>query len=365
MKILPIKAKSKHYNIYIGKNIINKINKILIREDINFHKYLIVVDKNVPKIFVRKIISKLKSHKKFTYLFDTSEKNKNINSVNSIIKILLKNNFTRNDAIICIGGGISGDVSGFAASIFKRGIKFINIPSTLLSQVDSSIGGKTGVNNQFGKNLIGSFYQPDLVISDTKLLESLSRREIICGYAEILKHSLIKNKKFFLFLDKNLESILKLKNKFINKAIIESCRIKKFIVENDETEKNIRKSLNLGHTFGHAYEATLNYSKKLNHGEAILYGLLSAIKLSKKLNLLNNSDYKLIFSHLNKLNFHNLKKIFKIKDLNKIVNFMTADKKNISKKINFITLKKIGQININTSLNISTIKKFMKLELLK
>ena len=135
------------------------------------------------------------------------------------------------------------------------------------------------------KNLIGSFYQPDLVISDTKLLESLPRREIICGYAEIFKHSLIKNKKLFLFLDKNLKKILKLKKKFIEKAILESCKIKKEIVEQDEKEKNLRKSLNLGHTFGHAYEATLNYSKKLNHGEAVLYGILSAIKLSKKLKI--------------------------------------------------------------------------------
>ena len=156
---------------------------------------------------------------------------------------------------------LAGDVSGFAASIYKRGLKFINIPSTLLSQVDSSIGGKTGINNKFGKNLIGSFYQPDLVISDTKLLESLPRREIICGYAEILKHSLIKNKKFFLFLDKNLNNILNLEKKFIEKAILESCKIKKQIVEKDEKENNLRKSLNLGHTFGHAYEATLNYSK--------------------------------------------------------------------------------------------------------
>ena len=115
---------------------------------------------------------------------------------------MLKNNFTRNDLVICIGGGIVGDVSGFAASIFKRGLKFVNIPSTLLSQVDSSIGGKTGINNQFGKNLIGSFYQPDIVISDSKLLESLPRREIICGYAEILKHSLIKNKNFFILRQK-------------------------------------------------------------------------------------------------------------------------------------------------------------------
>ena len=365
MKILKVKTKSKNYNIYIGNNIFNQFTKIVNKENINFKKTLIIIDKNVPKIFIKKINSQINSKKKLVFLFNASEKNKNFNSVNSILKILMENNFTRSDVIICLGGGIAGDVSGFAASIFKRGLKFINIPSTLLSQVDSSIGGKTGVNNKFGKNLIGSFYQPDLVITDTKLLESLPRREIICGYAEIFKHSLIRNKNLFLYLNKNLESILQLKRKFIEKAILESCKIKKQIVEQDEKENNLRKSLNLGHTFGHSYEATLNYSRKLNHGEAVLLGILSAAKLSKKLSIINDKDYQLILSHLSMLNFNNLKKYFKIKDLNKIINFMLSDKKNISKKINFITLKKIGSVEINLNLSPSRVKKFVKSELLK
>ena len=286
-------------------------------------------------------------------------------NINSMLKNLFINNFTRNDVIICVGGGITGDLAGFTASIYKRGIKFINIPSTLLSQVDSSIGGKTGFNNKFGKNLVGSFYQPDLVISDTKLLESLPKREIICGYAEILKHSLIKNKRLFLFLDKNLQSILNLEKKIIETIILESCKIKKKIVEEDEKESNQRKGLNFGHTFGHAYEATLNYSKKLNHGEAVLFGILSAAKLSKKLGTLNKSEYQLILSHLTKLKFNNLNNFFKMKDLNKIIKFMTVDKKNTSKKINFITLKKIGIVNINNHINSSFIKNFIKSELLK
>ena len=365
MKILKVKTKSKNYNIYIGNNIFNQFTKIVNKENINFKKTLIIIDKNVPKIFIKKINSQINSKKKLVFLFNASEKNKNFNSVNSILKILMENNFTRSDVIICLGGGITGDVSGFAASIFKRGLKFINIPSTLLSQVDSSIGGKTGVNNKFGKNLIGSFYQPDLVITDTKLLESLPRREIICGYAEIFKHSLIKNKKFFIFLNKNLQNILKLEKKFIERAILESCKIKKQIIELDEKEINLRKSLNLGHTFGHAYEATLNYSKKLNHGEAVLYGILSAAKLSKNFKLINNSDYKLIISHLSKLNFNNLKKFFRIRDLNKIVKYMISDKKNFTNKINFITIRKIGKVDINNQISITKIKKFIKMKLLK
>ena len=365
MKILKVNTKSKKYKIYFGHNIISQFSKIVKKEKIKFKKSLIIADKNVPKKFVKKIYSKIKSEKKIILYFNSSEKNKNFININYIFKKLFINNFSRNDAIICIGGGIAGDVSGFAASIYKRGLKFINIPSTLLSQVDSSIGGKTGISNKFGKNLIGSFYQPDLIISDTVLLQSLPQREIICGYAEILKHSLIKNKKFFLFLDKNLKNILKLKKKFIEKAILESCKIKKQIVEKDEKEKNLRKSLNLGHTFGHAYEATLNYSTKLNHGEAVLYGILSATKFSRKLNILNKNDYHLIISHLSKLGFAYLNKLFMKKDLNKIISFMIADKKNNSKKINLITLKKIGNVNILNQFNVYKIKNFIKSQLIK
>jgi|TARA_B100000929_G_scaffold288872_1_gene278243 3-dehydroquinate synthase/shikimate kinase/3-dehydroquinate synthase len=365
MKILPINTKSKKYNIYVGHNLIAQFNKIIKKEKISFKKSLIIVDKNVPKKFLKRIYSKFKCEKKLTFFFNSSEKNKNIFYANSILKILFKNNFSRNDVIICLGGGISGDVAGFAASIYKRGLIFINIPSTLLSQVDSSIGGKTGVNNKFGKNLIGSFYQPDLVISDTLLLQSLPKREIICGYAEILKHSLIKNKKFFLFLSKNLKNILNLENKFITKAIIESCKIKKQIIEKDEKETNLRKTLNLGHTFGHAYEATLNYSKKLNHGEAVLYGIFSAAQFSKKFNFLNNNDYKLLISHLSNLGFVDLNKFFSKKHLNKIVNFMIFDKKNDTKKINLIILKKIGKVNISNQFYVEEIKKFINSNLLK
>ncbi len=234
-----IKTKSKVYPIIIGSNLLNKISTILKRNNLLFKQCLIVVDTKVPKkniIFLKKNLN----CKKHIFLFNSNEKNKTQKSVDKILNVLFKNNFTRNDCLISLGGGITGDVSAFAASIYKRSMKFINIPTTLLAQVDSSIGGKTGINNKFGKNLIGSFYQPDLVITDTKLLAILPKREIICGYAEILKHSLIKNRKLFLFLDKNLQNILGLKKNFIEKVILESCKIKKRVVENDEKEINRR-----------------------------------------------------------------------------------------------------------------------------
>ena len=227
-KIIISTANSK-YEILIGSNLINKLDKILKSKLPKSEKYLIVFDSKVPFKMIKKLKQKIKK-KVILYKFSSSEKNKDQHNVNKLLTVMQKYNFNRNDSLIAVGGGVVGDVSGFAASIFKRGLKFINIPTTLLAQVDSSIGGKTGINTSFGKNLIGSFYQPNLVIADIDFLKSLPKREIICGYAEIFKHSIISDKKFFNFLLKNFDKIIKLKQPFINKAIYKSCLIKKRIV---------------------------------------------------------------------------------------------------------------------------------------
>ena len=361
---LNVKTKSKTYPIIIGKNIITQISNILKSNRINFEKSLIVVDAKLPKKKLSILKKKIFSKKKIIFLFNASEKNKNLKSVNLILNKLFKFNFNRNDCIISFGGGIVGDVSGFAASIFKRGLKFVNIPTTLLSQVDSSIGGKTGVNNKYGKNLIGSFMQPDLVVSDISILNSLPKREIICGYGEILKHSIISDKKKFNYLKKNYFKILKLKSPFIEKAIADSCNIKKNIVQKDEKEKNLRKILNLGHTFAHAYEATLAYSKKLNHGEAVILGIVSAAKFSFMNNILIKKDYEQIINHINNLKIPtNLNFYFKKKDINSIIKYMKSDKKNNSSKINLILIKKIGKTILDLRYDQSKIKKFLISEL--
>ena len=231
---LNVKTGTQKYPIFIGNNILNKLNRILKENLIKFNQCLVIVDKNVPKKLISNVLSSLPKRKLSLHYFHSSEKNKNQKSINNILSILLSKNFNRNDCIISVGGGITGDVSGFAASIFKRGLKFINIRTTLLSQVDSSIGGKTGINSKYGKNLIGAFYQPSLVISDITFLRSLPKREIICGYGEILKHAIIADKKFFSFLDVNGSQILNLRSPLIEKAIFRSCTIKKEVVEVDE-----------------------------------------------------------------------------------------------------------------------------------
>ena len=366
MKAVNIKIKTKNnsHSIVIGNNLIKNLMKVIKRNSLDFNRCLIIVDKNVPKKFLNQIKLSLPNKDKSIYFFNSSEINKNFKNVNKIINILLKKNFHRNDCLISVGGGITGDISGFAASIYKRGLKFINIPSTLLAQVDSSIGGKTGINSKYGKNSIGSFYQPSLVISDTNFLKTLPKREIICGYAEILKHSLISSKKFFLFLFKNGNQILNLKNFYIQKAIHKSCLIKKQIVELDENEKNLRKILNFGHTFAHAFEATLKYSKKLNHGEAVLLGIISASKFSLINNLLSLNEFKLIQNHLIQYKLPvKIRSLFSIKNLKNIISFMKKDKKNNDKKINLVLLKKIGKPVFNLNFNNKNLYTFLKKEL--
>ena len=363
---LNIKTVNQKYPIFIGNNILNKLDKILQENLIKFNQCLLVIDKNVPKKLIDKILNSLSKKKISLYYFHSSEKNKNQKSIDKILSILLSKNFNRNDCVIAVGGGITGDVSGFAASIFKRGLKFINIPTTLLSQVDSSIGGKTGINNKYGKNLIGSFYQPSLVISDTIFLMTLPRREIICGYGEILKHAIIADKKFFSFLDLNGSQILKLKSPLIEKAIFKSCSIKKKVVETDEKEMGTRKILNFGHTFAHAYEATLGYSKRLNHGEAVILGIKTAAKFSLSNNILNIKEFDLIESHLNKLRLpKNINKFFSKKNLNKILFFMKKDKKNDTNKVNLVLLKKIGFPIYKLQFNEKEINLFLRKELIK
>jgi len=356
-----IETKSERYPILIGRNLISRLSNLLKKNSITFKKCLFVIDKSIPRKNLIKMIDSFENIDVHKFEFYANEKNKNQKTVNKILNILLNKNFSRNDCLISIGGGITGDVSGFAASLFKRGLKFVNVPTTLLAQVDSSIGGKTGVNTKHGKNLIGSFYQPKIVVSDVEFLNTLPFREIICGYGEILKHSIIANKKFYLFLNRNVDNILRLKSPLIEKSIYESCKIKKLVVEKDERELGMRKILNFGHTFAHAYEASLNFSRKLNHGEAVILGIKSAFNFSLERKIFKKKEFNQILNHLNKSGFpQSLKGYFSLSDVNKIVSFMLRDKKNNSEKIKLMLIKKIGGPIVEKEFSQQIIGKFLK-----
>lgn len=359
IKKILVKTKTDNYPILIGTNFHKKINLIFKKNKLISNKVLFLVDNNVPNSIFKKVYVSIKCRNKFKIYFKSSERNKSQESVNKITAFLLKNNFSRDDVLITLGGGITGDVGGFAASIFKRGIRLVNIPTSLLAQVDSAIGGKTGINSPHGKNMIGSFFQPKLVLIDTNFLKTLPKREITCGYAEILKHSLILHKKFFKYLDKNCKKILNLDKNVLEKSIFESCRIKKSIVERDEKEKGLRKVLNYGHTFAHSFEAVQKYGKDLNHGEAVLLGMMCATKISFEKKILNRKDYDLIVNHFKKNGLiKDLKRFFKKKNISQLITFMEKDKKNSSNKINLVLLKKIGKADINFQVQRSVLRNF-------
>ena len=355
---LKIKNLNSNYSIIIGKNILNQIPRQIRTLCPGARKIALVVDKNVPNKFKTKLKSYLKKYKIYIFQYTINEKFKSFNNVNNLAEKCLANNFNRNDILISLGGGILGDYSAFAASIIKRGINFINIPTTLLAQVDSSIGGKTGVNSTHGKNLIGTFYQPKLVVSDVEILKSLPQRELICGYAEILKHSLILKTNFFNWLKKNSKNLLKNRNlDLLQRAVIESCKIKLHFVNKDLYEKNIRMILNFGHTFAHAIEAQNKYSKRINHGEAVIMGMMMATRFSyiKKLCSLDTLNQLKDIYDSNNLKY-NIKKFFKKSEYKKIADYMMIDKKNNDKKINLILLKKIGKTTKPNSYKISYIE---------
>ena len=346
MKNSEIKFKNNNsdYSILIGKNTLNILPKKIKVLCPRALKIAVILDKKVPSKFQKLIKNKLKNYDLLFLPFSANEKNKSINTVNFYLKILLSKNFNRSDIIIGVGGGITGDVAGFVASIFKRGINFINIPTTLLAQVDAAIGGKTGVNSKYGKNLIGSFYQPKIVISDLTFINSLSKKDMICGYAEILKHSIIKDKKFFNWLRKNTKFILSKRIPELTYAIKKSCQIKIYFANQDVDEKNLRMVLNFGHTFAHAIETKNNYSKRISHGEAVLSGMILATKLSVlrkvcSLNTLNEIKNIYIKNNLNYL----YERYSQQNSIMKLIPYLKTDKKNNDNKINFILLKKIGK----------------------
>ena len=263
MKIdkIDFKSSNKNYSILIGSNIYSILSSKIKSLCPRTRKVALIFDKSLPHSYKTKIVKNLKNYNVRIYNFNANEKTKSIKSVSLFLEKLLYENFNRSDLIIGIGGGITLDFSGFVASIFKRGVNFISMPTTLLSQVDAAVGGKTGVNSKFGKNLIGSFFQPRLVISDTSFLKSLKKKEMVCGYAEILKHAVIKDKKFFNWLKLNTKHIFSHHSKKMIYAIKKSCNIKLHFVNKDVHEKNIRMILNFGHTFATLLKQHLAFQK--------------------------------------------------------------------------------------------------------
>ena len=355
-----IKTNDLNYSIKIGNGVFKKT--LYSFKKIKSKKFILIDTKvyNIYKFYFKSIII----NDAFLIKINSSEKIKSINKFWSITSQLLNNGINRSSVIITIGGGTLGDLTGFVASTILRGVKFILVPTTLLSQVDSSIGGKNGINTKFGKNLVGTFYQPNLVIIDPIFLKSLPYNEIKFGYTEILKHALINDKKFFYWLKSNYKYLLKLKNKEITYAIEKSIKIKAKYIANDEKEilknSHSRAILNFGHSFGHALESLNNYKSSLPHGKAVSIGMAIASKISYLIGNLSKNQLDEIMIHLKNCNLPTNSNLIKNENFIKI---LIRDKKNQDGKINLILLKGIGEAYFAKNFKIKEVKKMVNKKL--
>ena len=331
---LSIKNKKLRTEISIKKNYISKFVLNIAKKN---EKVFCVIDSNIKIDFNFSYQKNIK-----IISIECGEKIKTFNGYKNLAEKLIKNSVNRKSVLIAIGGGTLGDLAGFVASTILRGLDFYLIPTTLLSQVDSSIGGKNGINTNYGKNLIGTFYQPKEVLIDISVLNSLTKKEIRSGYAEIIKHALIKDYSFFCWLEENANKLFNLNKSILEKAIYKSIMIKLFYVKKDENEillnNNSRAMLNYGHTIGHAIESHYNY-KKFNHGEAISIGMITEAKISNYLGMLSSDELKKIITHFKKCGLKINDNILKER---KIIDKLTKDKKNFQNNINFSLIDSIG-----------------------
>jgi len=352
MKIININLKNNAHSIYMGQNISNDLSSI-IKTD-KYDKIFILTQQSILDIYINHPLFDLGFK---NIIIDESESAKKLKNIDLIINQLIEKKCTRNSLIIGFGGGVTTDITGFIASVYMRGIDHILVPTTLLGMVDAAIGGKTGVNTNSGKNLIGTFKQPIAIIVDIIFLHSLNKKHIINGFAEVVKYGLIFDRNMFTNVRDNFNELVKLNNsQELEKTIYQCCILKKNIIVKDEFDYNDRMLLNFGHTIGHALESYYQY-KNMMHGEAIYYGMISASYISWKLDFLSKDDYNNIYNFINT--------IPKTKLINAntetLKNHLMFDKKRKGNKNNFILLNDIGSAMIKNNVSESIIDQSLKL----
>ena len=326
-----IKEQEKSYNIIFDKGEIKDLKEKITA---SFNGYIVVISEKVAKLYGKD----LNFDKNITFILKDGENQKNLKNYKRILEFCAKNSLSREDAVIAIGGGVAGDIAGFAASTYMRGIKFIQVPTTLLACVDSSVGGKTAINTDFGKNMIGSFYQPDCVYINTKFLQTLNLRDFRTGLGEVIKYVFIEKScqtgeepALVNYINENLEKIFSRDEKVLENVIRQCLKLKISVVEKDEKEAGLRRVLNLGHTYGHAIEKFTKY-KKYTHGECVVEGIFFAFDLALKNNLIDKSYMFFMEDFIKKFDFERLPKY----PMDKIIAIMKKDKKSTQDYIKFI-----------------------------
>ena len=339
MKKVNVKIPGKSYDILMGDDLLKRL-PVLTKKLKLYENVFAVVDRNVNRIYSKELESMFNQFDKCSkYVCSADEKNKTLQTIEKIYSALQSKNYGRDTLILAVGGGIIGDIAGFVAATYTRGVQFVQVPTTLLAAVDSSVGGKTGVNFGSAKNIIGSFYQPELVLFDTGFLKTLKESELICGMGEIVKYAFLAGPAYYKYADKNIEKLYELDGTTINKLAGDSVKYKASVVALDEKENSMRKLLNLGHTFAHAFEVEQKH--KIKHGEAVIVGMVCSLFLSNKIGVLSDTDLKKYLKFFNRF-------IPKIKlrnpDINSLYRIMQKDKKNRHGSIKFVLAKRPGEI---------------------
>jgi 3-dehydroquinate synthase len=354
MKVLTVDLADRSYAIYIGSGLLHRLQ--LFTDLLGTSQVLIVTNTTIAPLYLESfkmtLAAALGGMVVNAAVLPDGEQYKNWQTLGLIYDALLENRYERNTLLIALGGGVVGDMTGFVAATYQRGVNFIQVPTTLLSQVDSSVGGKTGINHPLGKNMIGAFYQPKAVIIDTDTLKTLPQREFSSGLAEVIKYGLICDAAFFSWLEQNIQLLMKGQEDALTEAIAKSCAIKASIVAADERESGKRALLNLGHTFGHAIEAQQGYGSWL-HGEAVAAGILVAAQLSLFLGWLDEDQVQRIRYLLECAKLPTtIPSDMRVEDF---FEKMSRDKKVQGGKIRYVLLKSIGEAVLTDEVNQDTV----------
>lgn len=342
MNTLTVELGQRAYPIYIGKNLLSSAD--LIAPHINGREVMVVSNDTVAPLYLQTLERALEGFDVSTHSMPDGEAHKNLDVLEKIFDHMLEVPCSRRCTVIALGGGVVGDIAGFAAACYQRGVPFIQVPTTLLAQVDSSVGGKTAVNHRLGKNMIGAFYQPRAVIADTATLETLPDNELSAGLAEVIKYGLIRDPEFLDWLETNIDALRQRDHDALTHAIERSCRNKAEIVALDEREQNLRALLNLGHTFGHAIESATHYSSWL-HGEAVAVGMLMAADLSHRLGDLGQRDVDRVRTLLEAAGLPTRPPASLTPEI--FLRHMAVDKKVVEGHVRLVLLKRLGEAYVS------------------
>ncbi len=360
---VPVSLGDRSYEILIGKGLVARAGEEIAKR-LPGIRVAIVTDENVAKAHLEALSASFARAgiEPTPIIVAPGEKSKSFAALETVTNAVLAAKLERGDAVVAFGGGVIGDLSGFVAGIVRRGMNFVQMPTSLLAQVDSSVGGKTGINTQYGKNLVGVFYQPQLVLADTDVLDSLSEREFRAGYAEVAKYGLIDRPEFFAWLENNWREVFA-GGTARTEAIAESCRSKAAVVARDERETGDRALLNLGHTFGHALETATGYdSSRLVHGEGVAIGMALAHRFSVKMNLCGIEDAERVEAHLKAVGLPiSLKDVpGGLPDAEKLMDYIAQDKKVARGALTFILTRGIGQSFIAKDVPPAAVLEFLR-----